>query len=176
MIPLNFWIFSGGIDDGGESGLLGDFSPSSPLHIGKTAPTLTTAASLSQSPSSPPFSGMPPQPSTTTSSTPAGGRPAPGRLEFSPEKAGMDVTPLNLDFLDRTQPPQPLALTSLTGKPKTRPKINVITCIMNAIEALKQGWAIFFRPRAILICFWPLGPHFQESGTKSYIITTNLGT
>ena len=125
LTEWQFWlklilIFSGGLDDGGESGLLGDFSPSSPLHIGKTAPTLTTAASLSQSPSSPPFSGMPPQPTTTTSSTPAGVRPAPGRLEFSPEKAGMDVTPLNLDFLDRTQPPQPLALTSITGKGRKR--------------------------------------------------------
>jgi hypothetical protein len=93
-------IFRGGLDDGGESGLLADFSPSSPLH--KTT---------SHSPTSPPFGGN----QQNGSAAGPGGRAAPGRLEFSPEKAGLDVTPLNLDFLDRTQqPPQPLA--ALAGK------------------------------------------------------------
>ena len=96
--------------------MLGDFSPSSPLHLAKTT-TALTATSFSQSPSSPPFCGMPHQPTTTTTPTTTAARATPGRLEFSPEKAGMDVTPLNLDFLDRSQlPPQPLALASLTGK------------------------------------------------------------
>ena len=93
-------FFSGGLDDGGlESGLLADFSPSSPLHKTTT----------SQSPTSPQhYSG---NHQNGNSSGPTG-RAAPGRLEFSPEKAGLDVTPLNLDFLERT--PQPL--TSLAGE------------------------------------------------------------
>ena len=101
--------FSGGLEDGGESGLLGDFSPSSPLH--------KTVTTTSQSPTSPPFGGNQPQQHHNGSAAHAAGvggpvavRAAPGRLEFSPEKAGLDVTPLNLDFLDRSQPPpQPLA-------------------------------------------------------------------
>jgi hypothetical protein len=102
---VNFFpTSSGGLDDGGESGLLGDFSPSSPLHKTTT----------SQSPASPPFLGMQTQPPTASAAI-SGSRAAPGRLEFSPEKAGKDVTPLNLDFLDRSQP-APLPFASLTGK------------------------------------------------------------
>jgi hypothetical protein len=110
-------VFSGGLDDGGESGLLGDFSPSSPLH--------KTVTTTSQSPTSPPFVA---NQNGSAAAAAAGGtvavRAAPGRLEFSPEKAGLDVTPLNLDFLDRSQPP-PQPLTALAGMaaPQITPKI-----------------------------------------------------
>ena len=141
VIRYNFiYFFSGGLDDGGESGLLGDFSPSSPLHLAKTT-TALTATSFSQSPSSPPFCGMPHQPTTTTTPTTTAARATPGRLEFSPEKAGMDVTPLNLDFLDRSQlPPQPLALASLTGK------LNIFW-ISNDVSQIWTAPAPFITPK-----------------------------
>ena len=52
----------------------------------------------------PEMGGHPPMP-------PPENTPHAGRLEFSPEKAGLDVTPLNLEFGDR----QPTSLNPLSG-------------------------------------------------------------
>ena len=48
-----------------------------------------------------------------------------GTLEFSPDKAGRDVTPLNLDFGDKEEPTTGLksrssTLNSITGKPRKK--------------------------------------------------------